>query len=424
MYRPFGTPHVSGVSINARSRRKFLTASAALTAGALSSRFGFAEDKLDTAKLVAGNTAFGCDLYSELKSEAGNLFLSPFSVSTALSMAAVGAKGKTFDEMEKVLHLPKDAPAAFGAVLKSVNDADADPKKRGYTLSTANALWAQQGYPWKPEYKKLVSTDFGAGLFDVDFKDNAEGARGTINKWVEKETREKIKDLMPQGSITGLTRLVLTNAIYFKGDWAEQFKKEATKDLPFILADGTKKDTPLMHRVGAYQYAETDGYQLLDLPYMGKRVSMTVVLPRKPDGLPAVEKELTGAKLTELLKTLRFEKEVHVHLPKFKVEKSFSLNKPLQALGMNAAFGVADFSGMHDGGEDLSISTVIHKAFVDVNEEGTEAAAATGVGITTTSIAPPPKPKHFRADRPVLYMIRDQVTGSVLFFGRLTEPAK
>lgn len=409
--------------MNALSRRKFLTASAALGAGALVPRFALAEDKPDTAKLVAGNTAFGCDLYGELKAEAGNLFLSPFSISTALAMAAAGARGKTLEEMEKVLHLPASAPTAFGAVLKSLND-EPDPKKRGFALSTANALWAQQGYPWRPEYKKLAADDFGTGLFDVDYKANAEGARATINAWVEKETKEKIKDLLPRGSVTGLTRLVLTNAIYFKGDWQEKFKKEQTKDLPFTTADGKKTDAPLMHRVGRYLYAETDDYQVLDLPYAGNRVSMTVVLPRKPDGLPAAEKELTGEKLAAVLKGLRPEKEVHVHLPKFKVEKSFTLNRPLKALGMKSAFAGADFSGMHTGGEQLDISAVIHKAFVDVNEEGTEAAAATGVVIEATSAAPPPKPKYFRADRPFLYLIRDQKTGSVLFLGRLSEPVK
>ena len=410
--------------MNALSRRKFLSASAALGAGAMFPRLAkSAEGKVDTAKLVAGNTAFGCDLYGQLKGEAGNLFLSPFSISTALGMTAAGAKGKTFDEMEQVLHLPKDAPAAFGTVLRSINDAGAEPKKRGYTLSTANALWAQQGYPWKPDYKKLVATDYAAGLFDVDYKGDAEAARVTINTWVEKETREKIKDLLPKGSVTGLTRLVLTNAIYFKGDWAEQFKKDATKPAPFLLANGTKAEAPLMHRVGAYTYAETDGYQALDLPYVGKRLSMTVILPRKPDGLPAVEKELTGDKLSAVLKSFRFEQEVHVHLPKFKVEKALTLNEPLKALGMKAAFDRADFSGMATA-EPLSISAVLHKAFVDVNEEGTEAAAATGVVVGATGVQEPRPPKHFRADRPFLYLIRDHHTGSVLFLGRLSEPAK
>jgi serpin B len=408
--------------MNTLSRRQMLAASAAMAAGTLAPRWGVSQDKPDIAKLVAGNTAFGCALYGQLQSERGNLFLSPFSISTALAMTAAGARGKTLDEMEKVLHLPAHAPAAFGAILKSLND-EPDAKKRGFTLTTANALWAQKGYPWRPEYKKLVATDFAAGLFDVDYQTDPETARGTINAWVEKETREKIKNLLPQGSVTPLTRLVLTNAIYFKGDWDIQFKKDDTKELPFTLADGSKKNTPLMYRVGGYNYLETEGFQVLDLPYVGKRISMTVILPKKPDGLPAVEKELTGSQLSALLQSLRYEKQVHVHLPKFKVEKSFTLNEPLQALGMKTAFQRnADFSGMHTGGEDLHITAVLHKAYVDVNEEGTEAAAATGVVVGTTSVAEPPKPKYFRADRPFLFLIRDHKTQSVLFMGRLTEP--
>ena len=361
------------------------------------------------------------NLYGELKTEAGNLFLSPLSISTALACAPAAREGKTLEEMNAVLHLPEAAHAGFGAVIKSLNE-EPDAKKRGFTLSTANALWAQKGYPWKAEYKKLVATDYAAGLFDLDFISAAEASRGTINAWVEKETKEKIKNLSPQGSVTADTRLVLTNAIYFKGDWMDPFKKEQTKDLPFTTADGKKTDTPLMHRVGGYRYAENDAFQVLDMPYNGRRISMTVVLPRKADGLAAVEKELTAEKFDATLKTLRFEKEVHVHLPKFKVEKSFTLNKPLIAMGMKAAFSGADFSGMHMGGEQLDISAVIHKAFVDVNEEGTEAAAATGVVVGTTSAVQPPTPRHFKADHPFLFFIRDNKTGSVLFMGRLETP--
>ena len=403
------------------SRRKFLTASAALAAGAATSRFGLAQPATQWDKLVMGNTAFGMNLYGELKGEAGNLFLSPFSISTALGMCAAGARGKTLEEMTRVLRLPPEAHAGFGALVKSLNE-ETDPKKRGFTLSTANALWAQKGYPWKPEYKKLVATDYAAGLFDLDFISAAEAARGTINAWVEKETNQKIKDLLPQGTITPDTRLVLTNAIYFKGDWVDPFKKEQTKDLPFTTSGGKTVQAPLMHRVGGYRYAENDSFQTLDLPYNGKRISMTVILPRKADGLAAVEKELTAEKLDATLKTLRFEKTVHVHLPRFKVEKSFTLNKPLIAMGMKSAFMGADFSGMHDGKEQLDITAVVHKAFVDVNEEGTEAAAATGVVVGLTSAGPPPTPKHFKADHPFLFLIRDNKTGSVLFVGRLENP--
>jgi serpin B len=404
-------------------RRRFLTSSAALTASAALGRSAsaIADPPADWSKLVTGNTAFGLDLYGQLNKEAGNLFLSPFSISTALGMVAAGAHGDTLDEMTKVLYLPKYAPAAFSAVLKSLNE-EPDAKKRGFALTTANALWAQKGYPWKPEYKKLVATAYGAGLFDVDFISTPEEARGAINTWVQKETQEKIKDLLPRGAVTRDTRLVLTNAIYFKGTWLDPFKKEATKDLPFTLADGMKVEAPLMFRRGGYGYAETDALQVLDLPYVGRRISMTVILPRKPNGLPAVEKDLTGDKLAAMLKSLRLEKQVHVYLPRFKTEKSFTLNQPLKALGMKAAFSGADFSGMHTGGEQLDITAVIHKAFVDVNEEGTEAAAATGVVVGLTSAAPPPKPKYFKADHPFLFLIRDHKTGSMLFLGRVENP--
>jgi serpin B len=407
-------------------RRKFLTTSAALAgatlAGGLGSRLARAgQPAADWSKLVAGNTQFGMELYGELKGEAGNLFLSPFSISTALGMTAAGARGKTLEEMETVLHLPGDPHAGFGAIIKSLNE-EPDAKKRGFTLSTANALWAQQGYPWKPEYKKLVATDYGAGLFDVNFKGDAEASRTTINQWVEKETRDKIKDLLPVGSVTPDTRLVLTNAIYFKGDWQDPFDKKATRDLPFTTTGGKTVEAPLMFRVGRYLYGENDAFQVIDMPYTGRRISMTVILPRKADGLPAVEKELTAAKLAETVKGLRLEREVHVHLPRFKVTKDFLLNKPLKALGMKLAFEKADFSGMHTGGEQLDITAVLHKAFVDVNEEGTEAAAATGVVVGVTSAAPPPTPKYFKADHPFLFLIRDQKTGSVLFMGRLENP--
>jgi serpin B len=321
--------------------------------------------------------------------------------------------------MDKVLHLPVDGHAGFETIIKSLNE-EPDAKKRGFSLSTANALWAQKGYPWRPEYKKLVASSYAAGLFDVDFISAAEAARGTINTWVEKETKEKIKDLLPRGVVTQNTRLVLTNAIYFKGDWLHKFEVKDTKELSFTLADGKKIDSPLMHRVGDYSYAENDAFQVLDLPYAGRRISMTVILPRKADGLAAVEKELTGEKFAMVLKSLRSQK-VHVHLPKFKVEKSFELNEPLKALGMKAAFNAADFSGMHTGGESLKISAVIHKAFVEVNEEGTEAAAATGVVISLAS-AVPPKAHYFKADHPFLFVIRDNKTGSVLFLGRLDSP--
>lgn len=406
------------------SRRHFLAAAAA----ALAPRGASAADPppAPVADLAAGNTAFGMDLYAHLAAAPGNLFLSPFSISAALAMAAAGARGDTLAEMRKVLRFPGDPAAthaAFGKLFKAVTTPDAVGKP-AYELSVANALWAQKGYPWRAAYKQTVSAIYGAGLFDVDFVGNPEAARGQINHWVEGQTRDKIKDLLAKGIVTTDTRLVLTNAIYFKGTWASTFDKDATRDLPFRLADGGKVDAPLMFRKGGYSYTEGDGFQALELPYKGNRLGMVVVLPAAPDGLPAVEKALTGDALAKTLANLKYEREVLVHLPRFKAEKSFNLNEPLKALGMKAAFTpAADFGGMSDGGPSLSVSDVVHKAFVDVNETGTEAAAATAVVVGLTSApAQPPKPKVFRADRPFLFLIRDRQTNSVLFLGRLTHP--
>ncbi|HUR54743.1 MAG TPA: serpin family protein [Gemmataceae bacterium] len=405
------------------SRRKFLTLTGAVAAGAALGRVARAEVPVYPKALAAGNARFGCELFGKLRTEEGNLFLSPFSISTALAMTAAGARGKTLDEMAKVLHLPENPHAAFGAVIKSLNEAPHAGQKRGFELSTANALWAQAGYPWRAEYKGLVTENYAAGLNDVNFKADPEAARETINKWVEKETREKIKDLMPRDSVTAATRLVLTNAIYFKGDWATPFKKDLTKDLPFHLTGGKTVDAPLMYRVGDFRYAEGEGYQTIHLPYTGHRIGMTVILPRKVDGLAAMEKELTAERVADDWKKMRPEENVRLFLPKFKMTKMFNLNAPLIDLGMRSAFGGADFGGMSTGGERFEISDVIHKAFVDVNEEGTEAAGATGVAVKATSFRPPPKePVVFRADRPFLCLIRDAKTDSVLFLGRVANP--
>lgn len=415
------------------SRRQFLTASAALATGAVvGTRVARAclpppDPTTDPRMLVAGNTRFGLDLYGQLRTDTGNLFLSPLSISAALAMTTAGAKGKTLDEMTEVLHLPENPHPRFGNLLASLNDQEMPlPTRqpnvpRGYDFSIANAIWAQQGFPWREEFKQLVARHYSAGTNDVDYTTNPEAARVTINNWVQKQTREKIKDLIPAGLITRLTRMVLTNAIYFKGQWAARFEKSATKQQPFLLADGGKVEVPLMHRVGSYSYAETEGYQLVELPYAGSRIGMVVVLPRKPDGLPQVEKELTAARLADDLARLAPERAVHLSLPRFKAEKAFSLKKPLMALGMKAPFVAADFSGMNRGNESLSISEVIHKALVEVDEEGTTAAAGTAV-IVAKADAAPPTPKHIRADHPFLFLLRDTHTGSVLFLGRVTNP--
>jgi len=379
--------------------------------------------------LVEGNTRFALNLYAQLvaKDPQGNHFFSPFSISTALAMASAGARGQTQAEMVRVLHLPDQGYTGFGKLLRDLRGGG-NPAQRGVTLSTANALWAQQGYPWRAEYKKLLQEDFEAGLFDVDFISQPEAARNAINKWVENETREKIKNLIPQGAIHPMTRAVLTNAIYFKGDWLHKFDKAKTQEQPFTRLDGSKVQVPLMYQKVKdynYKYTEMEDLQALDLPYAGKRLSMTILLPKRYNGLPELEKQLDAAKLSQILSGLRSILDVEVYLPRFRLEmpQPYILNGPLQALGMKKAFhqGEADFSGMHTGPEKLFISQVLHKAFVEVNEEGTEAAAATAIIIDNRSVPPPPP--VFRADRPFIFLIRDRQTDSILFLGRLVNPS-
>jgi serpin B len=373
----------------------------------------------DRAAVVKGNTQFALELYAKLRQQEGNLFLSPYSISTALAMTYGGARGQTADEMARTLHF--DLPGeklhpAFGALLQEVNGPG--DKKRGYQLTTANALWGQKGYPFHADFLKLNKDSYGAGLNDVDFIGNTEMARQTINTWVEKQTHDKIKDLLKEGVLTRDTRMVLTNAIYFKGDWFSQFKKDATRDESFFVTADKQVKAPLMHQKGQFNYHETDSFQALELPYVGKELSMVVLLPKKKDGLGELEKSLSVASLGDTLRGLRLS-EVVVTLPKFKVTAEFSLRKTLSELGMATAFGAgADFSGIASK-EGLKLADVVHKAFVDVNEEGTEAAAATAVILEAKSKKVIPE---FRADHPFLFLIRDMRSDSILFLGRLVEP--
>jgi serpin B len=388
------------------------------------------DGKADRTAAVQGNSQFALDLYAQLRGQDGNLFFSPYSISTALAMTRAGAKGDTAAQMDKTLHftLGQDIlHAAFGALAKEVNGDAAQPsdKKRGYQLSTANALWGQKGYPFKPDFLKLTKDNYGAGLNNVDFIGATEQARQTINSWVEKQTQDKIKDLIPPDGLTVDTRLVLTNAIYFKGDWASQFKKDATKNEPFHVAADKKIDAPLMHQTGDYGYLDGGTFQALEMPYAGKDLSMVVLLPKKVDGLPDLEKDLTADKLAGWIGKIHTQ-EVIVTLPKFKTTQQMSMTEVLSKMGMPIAFmpGRADFSGIADAKEPLFISDVFHKAFIDVNEEGTEAAAATAVAIATESARVEPPTPEFRADHPFVFLIRDKRSNSILFFGRMADPTK
>jgi serine protease inhibitor len=382
--------------------------------------------KTNIPVIAKNNNQFALDLYAKLRGADGNLFFSPYSISTALAMTRAGARGETAAEMDQTLHftLPgEQLQQAFGALVKEVN-GDPTDAKRGYQLSTANALWGQKGFGFKADFLKLVNNNYGAGLNEVDFKNATEQARGVINAWVEKETHDKIQDLLHQGDLTPDTRLVLTNAIYFKGDWASPFQKEQTKQEPFHLSADRKADAPLMHQTEEYGYLDGRSFHALELPYSGKNLTMVVLLPKKVDGLADFEKDFTADKLAAWIGKLRKQKVI-VALPKFKTTQRISLAPTLSEMGMKQAFTAgADFSGMGGDPGDLGLSDVIHKAFIDVNEEGTEAAAATAVIVAGTAAVRVEPTPVFRADHPFVFLIRDTRSDSILFLGRIVDPAK
>jgi serpin B len=377
----------------------------------------------DRATVVEGNNAFAVALYRQLGSQAGNLFFSPESISTALAMTYAGARGNTATEMAKALHFtlpPSQLDAAMGALLRDLDAAHSE-----YQLNVANALWAQQGYTFLDQFLNLLNTDYGAGLQQVDFKGASEAARSTINQWVEQKTQDKIKDLLAPGSLRPDTRLVLTNAIYFKGNWQTQFDKAQTKDEDFYLSQTKSTTAPLMHREGSFGYFDGGSFQVLEIPYKSNELSLIVLLPKERSGLSGLENSMTASNMQQWLKQVAPVPKVIVTIPKFKSTQEFELSSALRSLGMPQAFASnADFSGM-TGKPDFAISAVIHKAFVDVNEEGTEAAAATAVTMRALAMrAPgPPPPPVFRADHPFIFLIRDNGSRSILFMGRMTDPA-
>jgi serpin B len=380
-------------------------------------------DKKVKTDLVKGEQAFGLDLYGKLRKTPGNLFFSPYSISSALAMAFAGAEKQTAEQMAKTLHFPNDQKAlhpAYTALIKEIHKAK---KPRRYQLSIANSLWGQQDCVFKEDFLSTLKTHYGAGLKKVDFKGSTEEARKTINNWVEKQTQDKIQELLVKGILKPVTRLVITNAIYFKGDWASQFKKKETENDSFWLASREKVTAPLMHQLGTFPYLAEENFQALELPYVGDKLSMVVFLPRSKDGLTEFERSLTSANLTKWLSHLGSSK-VKVSLPRFKMTGAFSLKDQLQELGMVQAFeDDADFSKISRD-EDLKIGAIIHKAFVEVNEEGTEAAAATAVVFDAKKSDDHHKEviPVFRADHPFFFVIRDRESGMILFMGRLANP--
>ena len=372
-------------------------------------------------KVGAMNNAFAIDLYSRLSADAGNVFFSPTSAQTALAMAAAGARGQTAAEMNKTLHLEDmpDAGDKLGAFLRDLNAAGS---KGGYELSVANALWGLTDFPFSPAYLNSVEKTYGGHLADLSFTTDPEGSRKTINDWVAEKTHDKITNLMPPGSIVPTTRLVLTNAIYFKGKWDKPFQKAQTRNGEFATSATQKVNVPLMYQQAKFRYAEDADAQMLELPYGRDELSMRIILPKAADQLSAVEHKLTTSGLGDLSDRLGTE-DVKVWLPRFKIETGYRLDRVLPPMGMKLAFepGGADFGGMTSASH-LFISAVVHKAYVQTDEEGTEATGATGLTMGATAVMARHEPKVFRADHAFLFEIVHQQSGAILFMGRLAAP--
>ncbi len=370
--------------------------------------------------VAAGNNLFAFDLYRHLAADpayAGeNLFFSPYSIASALAITCEGARGTTADEIESVLHLPANETLrreGFAAIDAALNSGSGN-----YALRTANALWAEKTHSLLPEYIETAARWYGANATNLNLAENPEGSRETINRWVEEKTEDRIRDLLPPGSIDPLTRLVITNAIYFKGAWAQQFDPAETTVEEFRVGSNETVTVPMMHGNAVYPYTETGTLQVLEMPYAsgdGTELAMLVLLP-KGDSLTAAEEVLDAERLAGLRESLASQ-NVRVFFPKFTLDASYGLTPTLAAMGMPTAFtgGDADLSGM-DGTRDLFVTGIFHKAFVDVNEEGTEAAAATGVaaGLGVTPV--------FRADHPFVFLITEKDSGTILFAGRVVNP--
>lgn len=377
----------------------------------------------DMQTLADGNNIFALDLYQTLRNENGNLILSPFSISLALAMTYAGAHGETETQMADVLNfgLQEQTHPAFNALDLALEESPIvlDKDQEPMQLNIANSVWAEQTFAFLPDFLDTLSIHYGAGIHLLDFLNNPDPSRQEINAWVSDETEEKIKDLLPENSITSDTKMVLVNAIYFKADWLDRFDAEDTYDGEFNLLDGSKITVPMMGQNMHIPFAVRDGYAIAELPYAGGTAVMDIILP-DTGRFEEVEMQLSYGMLQEALRSMVTDSVV-VRIPKFEYESSFSLSDALAGMGMPSAFDEnrADFSGM-TGQKDLFIGNVIHKAFVAVDEEGTEAAAATAVIMEGTSAIM--IENEFIVDRPFIFLIRDVKSGQILFIGRVLNP--
>jgi serpin B len=380
----------------------------------------------DLATLVSGNNDFAFNLYQELRNNDGNLFYSPYSISLALAMTYAGARGDTETQMADTLSFLLSQDKLHNAFnyldleLNSRSEGAEGKDSKGFRLNIVNTIWGQKDYKFLDSFLDILSENYGAGLRLLDFIADAEKARVTINDWVSENTEGRIEDLIPPGAVDSLTRLVLTNAIYFNAAWAHPFEEELTNNDIFYLLDGNSVTVPMMNQTEDFRYYSGDGYQAVELPYDGNELSMVILLP--DEGSFSDFEMMLDADLVDYIVGEMSLTNVALTMPKFTFEAEFDLKKTLRDLGMVDAFSTsADFSGI-DGTKNLSITDILHKAFVAVDEEGTEAAAATAVIVGLTG--GPSEFVKLTLDRPFIFLIRDIKTGTILFIGRVLDPSQ
>lgn len=379
-------------------------------------------DSVEDYDIASANNAFAFDMYSQLKQpetgEYENIFFSPYSISASMAICYEGAENTTKDQISNVFYFPSNK-TILKVRLERMNDK-INSENNNYELQTANALWVQDNYPVKDAYISSVKKYYDGEVTNLDFIKRPDASRNTINEWVEARTNDKIKDIVPEGLITADARIIITNAIYFNGKWVYEFDKEMTDEKPFYPTKGEEVSVDTMYILNSFNYGENSKAKIIELPYKGNDLSMYVVLP-KSNNIEKFETEFTINDYTELKNDMELVEEVKVSIPKFRFETKNELSDSLVKMGVVDAFGQADFSGISDS--PLEISRVIHQAFIDVKEEGTEAAAATVEGLKMgMSISRDPEPEEFKADHPFMFFIEDRRTNCILFMGKVEYP--
>lgn len=385
---------------------------------------GQAADEQAVRQLVENNTNFALALYKAVAGEQrGNLFLSPYSISSALAMTYAGARGETEKQMAKTLRLSQGQAVVHPAFAEIASKLAAINAAGNVEVTVANALWLQQHFQVLDAYLATIRAQYRGQLFPVNFVEAAEAARQQINAWIEEQTKQKIRELLPAGSVSDATRCVLTNAIYFKGKWANAFDADATTEQPFWVSLEQEISVPMMRLQAPMKFAQIENMQIVELPYAGEEVSLLLAISTAKDGIGFLERHLAWDVFASWRRDIAMQ-DVELFLPKFSFTSQFGLVNTLEQLGMIDAFSDrADFSGIEES-KTLRISDVLHKAFIEVNEEGTEAAGATGVVIGVTSVQEPRPVPVVRLDHPFFFLIQEKATGSILFMGRVANPTE